>query len=163
MKREEAIKCIQGLSYCLRNSLREEQKEALDMAIEALQAKTDGDLISRADAIEAVRKLIEEPRQYYTQYNNGIEHSVKALSALPSADRPSGEWIPCSERLPKEKVRVLTYDTMGDVVFGQYDKGRWYWEAEACADYWAKNDGVIAWMPLPKPYCLNCGAKMGSD
>ena len=44
------------------------------------------DLISRADAIEAVRKLIEEPRQYFTQYNNGIEHSVKALSALPSAD-----------------------------------------------------------------------------
>ena len=61
-------------------------------------------------------------------------------------------WIPCSERLPKEKARVLTYDTMGDIVFGQYDKGRWYWEAEACADYWAKNDGVIAWMPLPTPY-----------
>ena len=61
-------------------------------------------------------------------------------------------WIPCSERLPKEKEIVLTYDNIGHIDFGQYDRGQWYWEAEACADYWMKNDGVIAWMPLPKPY-----------
>ena len=89
---------------------------------------------------------------------DAYEMAIEALSVanlkeeFESADAVQGEWIPCSERLPKEKARVLTYDTMGDVVFGQYDKGKWYWEAEACADYWAKNDGVIAWMPLPTPY-----------
>ena len=89
---------------------------------------------------------------------DAYEMAIEALSVanlkeeFESADAVQGEWIPRSERLPKEKARVLTYDTMGDVVFGQYDKGKWYWEAEACADYWAKNDGVIAWMPLPTPY-----------
>lgn len=78
--------------------------------------------------------------------------TIEELDKKLSESIEVGEWIPCSKRLPKEKARVLTYDTMGDIVFGQYDKGRWYWEAEACADYWAKNDGVIAWMPLPEPY-----------
>ena len=70
MDREEAIKRIQGLEYCLRNSLREEQKEALDMAIEALKGgdvempsteqypymkqspNSGADIISRAEALE---------------------------------------------------------------------------------------------------------------
>lgn len=90
------------------------------------------DLISRAEAIDE-------------DITDAFMRGYKSAQAVQG-------WIPCSERLPKEKARVLTYDTMGDIVFGQYDKGRWYWEAEACADYWAKNDGVIAWMPLPKPY-----------
>ena len=79
-----------------------------------------------------------------------FEKRIEPLKHL-RCDRPT-EWIPVSERLPKEGERVLTYDNLGDIDFGQYDKGHWYWEAEACADYWTRNDGVIAWLPLPTPY-----------
>ena len=109
--------------------------------------------MTREEAIQELQNckgLIQQDGQDYLDERD-IPLLDMAIEAL-SADAVQGEWIPCSERLPKEKARVLTYDTMGDVVFGQYDKGQWYWEAEACADYWAKNDGVIAWMPLPEQY-----------
>lgn len=111
------------------------------------------DLISRTDAIEAVRKLIEEPRQYYTQYNNGIEHSVKALSALPSAEAVQGEWIPCSERLPKarESVILSTKEWTGEGCYWETTKYHVIWKGYRWnATYW--DDEVIAWMPLTKPY-----------
>ena len=85
--------------------------------------KPTGDLIRRADAIEAVKKLIEEPRQYYTQYNNGIEHSVNALSALPSAEATcetcadravcimadDGRWVACKDYRPSADAEDRLY------------------------------------------------------
>lgn len=71
------------------------------------------------------------------------------------ADRPQGEWIPCSERLPSEK------DYIGDVVIWCTDKSivgvGWYYESTKS---WATIDDtfpsilgkVIAWMPLPNPW-----------
>ena len=117
------------------------------------QSRHDDGRMTREEAIQELQNcigLIQQDGQDYLDERD-IPLLDMAIEAL-SADAVQGEWIQCSERLPKEKARVLTYDTMGDVVFGQYDKGQWYWEAEACADYWAKNDGVIAWMPLPTPY-----------
>lgn len=137
---------------------------------ERKEQKSKLDFIRRQDAVNEIHKYFVEEinKTPYTKDEDGDEvytdistvnsllvcnkELSKRIKSLPSASVEVGGWIPCSERLPKEKARVLTYDTMGDIVFGQYDKGRWYWEAEACADYWAKNDGVIAWMPLPKPY-----------
>lgn len=81
------------------------------------------DLISRADAIGAVRKLIEEPSKYYTQYNNGIEDSVKALSALPSAEQVTGKLKnPCDSLLKddsedsKEQKSKLDLISRGDLI-----------------------------------------------
>ena len=54
MKKEEAIERIQQDLDVSKKYLSKEYKEALNMAIEALQAKTDGDLISRADALEQI-------------------------------------------------------------------------------------------------------------
>ena len=51
------------------------------------------------------------------------------------------QWIPCSERLPKEDGRYLcTYSDFGTCVdFGLYTDGQWIIEP-------------IAWMPLPQPW-----------
>ena len=49
------------------------------------------------------------------------------------------EWIPVSERLPDEEVRVLAYD--GTSVFeSEYMHGRWEWLAD-----------VTHWLPMPNP------------
>lgn len=59
--------------------------------------------------------------------------------------RMEGQWIPCSERLPKEKQRVIVRcvivgTTVGWILWGEWmtDLGR------GCAD-------VTHWMPLPQP------------
>ena len=151
MTREEAI----HFAVCLKNNWTinfADMEEFCDMAIEALSEPSGAvtevtDLINK-DAISR-EGLLKSWEELSPRGRTEFDQVIMTIPALPSAE---AEWISCSERLPKEKAIVLTYDSMGDIVFGQYDKGRWYWEAEACADYWAKNDGVIAWMPLPKPY-----------
>lgn len=103
---------------------------------------------------EAVKWLESLKREIGKTENSSLWHYAEAIDMVIEAMPvpKTGEWIPVSERLPKEKDRVLTYDSIGHIDFGQYDKGLWYWEAESCADYWMRNDGVLAWMPLPEPY-----------
>ncbi|MBQ1573934.1 MAG: hypothetical protein IIZ78_22650 [Clostridiales bacterium] len=64
-------------------------KDAPSVSVEPKPIANDCDLISRADAIEAVDGLKERPQKYYTQYNNALSDAVLELTALPSADRPS--------------------------------------------------------------------------
>ena len=103
------------------------------------------DLISRADAIEAVRGLSvlvdDEDFSYFED----------ALKALPSAD---AEWIPCSERLPSMRTEVI-YSFDGIVSTG-YMTDRDF-NGEKMELHWEDLESgatiePIAWMPLPKPY-----------
>lgn len=66
------------------------------------------------------------------------------------------EWIPCSDRLPKEKqeVYVTVYFIEGDTgrAYGYMDGfGKWHLYSVVEGTL---NSGyeVIAWMPLPEPY-----------
>lgn len=69
-------------------------------------------------------------------------------TAVEIADRPQGEWIPCSERLPQGNpceavlVSVCADDALHDVVFML---------ARRVEDYYKKG-WVNAWMPSPQPY-----------
>ena len=92
MNREEATKRIQGLVYCLRNSLREEQKEALDIAIKALQAKTDDDLISRKDALEQIAQAECGLHYEDCKADNCTCDYIWRIRNIPSADRPTAKW-----------------------------------------------------------------------
>ena len=63
-----------------------------DDSAECKEQKSKLDLISRADAIDAVRYLI------YDRQEKGAKpfkwwFIKQKLNAIPSADRPSGEWI----------------------------------------------------------------------
>jgi len=67
------------------------------------------DLISRQAAIDAfdgVKVDKENCAEYDIGYNDGIDFAVSRLSVLPSA-QPEPHWIPCSERLPENRVDVL--------------------------------------------------------
>ena len=84
-----------------------EQKEALDMAIKALERQPCEDTISRQAAIEAlVAETIyteEELKKYYeanphrNEWVNGIHEAVEVIKQLPPA-QPEQRWIPFKTR-----------------------------------------------------------------
>ena len=110
------------------------------------------DLISRREAIDAVRGEIEI---------NGYSKIIDVLRDMPSAQP---RWIPCSERLPEAGKRTDCLVTVRhknpeykekDVCYGEYDARNidspalWRFETER-SEYDALY--VTAWMPLPEPY-----------
>ena len=125
------------------------------------------DLISR----------LSEMRSDYNCFDENEEPYYRALSeAIQLASAQSEQrWIPCSERLPEEHIgfylvtvqkrRITTLNVIGcdDTVY-DIDIARWDYDRRAPQRgyHWCKADKVIAWMPLPEPYCPNCGARMES-
>ena len=106
------------------------------------------DLISRADAIEAVASADETNGT--VKVFSGFE-VIDILKELPSAE---AEWIHCSDRLPNESGEYLaTIPLDADETYTEvltFHKGRFYEDD----DEWGAtyHDDVLAWMPLPKPY-----------
>ena len=105
--------------------------------------------IYREEAIEAVLSDLKLVGDF--DLDRGIKRACIRRASwriedVPSADRPQ-EWIPCSERLPKENTEVLMSLEWG-VDIGEYRNGEWHSE-------WINHydDGnVLAWMPLPEPW-----------
>lgn len=100
------------------------------------------DVISRQDTVNELREYITEPsisddESEIIGYNDGIELAISVLSTMPSAQ----QWIPCSERLPDQNGKYLVVGRQKAINILKFDGGRWYGK-------W----GVVAWMPLPKPY-----------
>ena len=124
------------------------------------------DLISRADAIEAVcGDCTIENRESCKR--DGYCYEVRNLMALPSAEayftdgNKIAEWIPCSERLPKaedmyqppEQRYLCQLEAYGVRKFCVLSRLK-----GACSPFWdwygiaVYDSEVIARMPLPKPY-----------
>lgn len=130
------------------------------------------DLISRADAIEAIASLDETDGTVKVFTGRQVN---EILSALPSAEAVQG-WIPCSERLPEDIRPVLVTWKNNDpasyyqyivgkhfIGTAHYYRGKWYWYSSVTEDLLAEygkcdteefDEAIeaVAWMPLPKPY-----------
>ena len=72
---------------------------------------------------------------------------------------PEPNWIPCSERLPKDNRQVLVYARSVHYALAKYDEMRnadgTYKKQWVTFDAWKPLytiKEVIAWMPLPTPY-----------
>ena len=63
-------------------------------------------------------------------------------------------WIPCSERMPEDRVNVLVCRTNGDEFIAHHIETGFVTILEP---FLLEDDTVAAWMPLPKPpeYCNN--------
>jgi hypothetical protein len=127
------------------------------------------DLIKREDAIKALYK-------YSFVSKDIIEREI---NAIPSADRPRGEWIPVSERLPEtdNTKEINGYDVLlavrpkkhpertpqvyiGKLLHVEGDDGSGnFWGITTAPSEWTiwgwsyfQEPEVLAWMPLPKPW-----------
>ena len=155
MTREEAIRIIEHTfqdAYVFKyyDSVTH---QALNMAIEALSVPTDGDLISRADAIDAVAEMMltealaDYPLVTSADKPDYIKLAAELFEDVPSADRP--RWIPVTERLPNVGESVL-FTSKPWVAEGCLQKnGSWKQYRWDCVQ---PMENVIAWMPLPEPY-----------
>ena len=63
-------------------------------------------------------------------------------------ERPQGEWIPVSERLPERNKEVIVTDIETSGTYQSRYEGNGYWE---CDNGTLKNR-IIAWQPLPEPW-----------
>ena len=69
----------------------------------------------------------------------------KANQIILDALSAEAEWIPCSERLPEEYAQYLVCLKSGECYV--------YWLKDSdWARGMAEKEGILAWMPLPKPY-----------
>lgn len=93
-------------------------------------------LIDRAPTVEA-----------YTKDDMTKEY-LKGYNACKDIIQPTGEWIPVSERLPKESLNsVIGYDAYRErCVFVQFIDGHFQITGND------ESFNIVAWMPMPKPY-----------
>lgn len=85
---------------------------------------------------------------------NSLSNAEMVAEILNSDDkhkvwsRPTGEWIPVSERLPEESLNsVIGWDTYRErCVFVQYIDGHFQITGRA------ESFNIVAWRPLPEPY-----------
>lgn len=105
--------------------------------------------IKKSDAIEAIKDNSFALGDDYLEING--YGAIDDIRALPSADRPQGEWIPCSERLPTwgHSYCLITYvtDYSTDILIDCWDD-----EGKGWCDHQGCGGEVVAWMPLPKPW-----------
>ena len=120
------------------------------------------DLISRQAAIEKTDCLYRDTKNdeafMITGYNHALSDMRAILKSLPSVQEQ--QWIPVTERLPKEKEDVLLAfkqnmivgfweNVLGDDVTWYANSGDGWMTGTEAVD----NDGIpLAWMPLPSAY-----------
>ncbi len=161
MTREEAIEVLQQDIPCEQDT---DLIEALDMAIKALGQKSCGDCISRAETQKHIYTRLYETALNNVGYKceagdvfvdiaeNRLSTWVSEIPPFPS--KPKVEWIPVSERLPKDGESVLmSYVVHGYpnlyLEVGVYTEGKFL---RFISDDLVEVFVVKAWMPLPEPY-----------
>ena len=124
--------------------------------------KTKGDVVYRADAIEAI--IAQRAKAELSEYNFALGLAEDAIRHLPSAEAVG--WIPFTRRPMTEEEQedypnctfIFDCDLPDDGDEILVSSGRFVWMDTFCNDDGCYLDGGddidedMAWMPLPKPY-----------
>lgn len=88
-------------------------------------------------------KLINSNKVLASNKAYFVEKIIEIVKSEPKV----GEWIPCSERLPKQSLNsVIGWDQYRErCVFVQYYMNEWILGNHESVK-------IVAWMPLPEPY-----------
>ena len=89
-----------------------------------------------------VREFMEQHKMVDTEqiYSNGIEYvPIFRMEQWFAHQADIPRWIPCSERMPKDRQRVLVQFINGFITLIDF-------HAEGLTNH------IEAWMPLPTPY-----------
>ena len=128
---------------------------AIKEAIKVLEQETCEDAISKASVFEILGNLMSIPYDFDRQINEkDVSESMDEIRALPlvTPTRKKEEWIPCSERMPKQNECIgnvckyyLVQDEYGDMYVARYTSDEWI-SIDSILQ-----DNIVAWMPLPEP------------
>lgn len=129
-----------------------ERKEALDIAIKALERESCEDAISRQAVHEAIVRWAGSMSVLIALPTRETIPLLDSIHKLPSVNpQPKTEWISVSERLPGDSGTyfVTVHDGRKKrTTFARYQKKLKNWIMTGARAYWR----VKAWMPLPEPY-----------
>ena len=186
MNREDAIK---ELKILLKYAKRvdeimgggTEQSDTLDFAIKSLQMpiiafacdgrKCGGDCsgCGRTTDIEHAKNFTKVIDTYFE-----ILQTEPSKNAYERGKAEALEWIPCDEKLPSESGRYLvSYVLLNDEIctgIAHYGKPLLPLNTNETECGWYKTDGdgdfyvddILAWKPLPKPYCPQNDTDIGT-
>ena len=162
---EDGKKRLKALIVSVRN--------AVD--IEDLPVSAEGEYIKKEPIAKELKEQEDFWRKKWKEHESTANfedaHIAKAvmnlnkfygllLSNMPTysfPEREKGEWIPVTERLPKEHQAVLcwaesTAERLDTEFIGMLDKGDWFLQSDANHLSFPHQYKVVAWMPLPEPY-----------
>lgn len=92
---------------------------------------------------------------FINKFNESKDYRITDISdreKLLDELRPTGEWIPVSERFPQIATKCLVTLSNGYITIGEYFSiDKWIFIETSFSMVYPK-ETVIAWMPLPKPY-----------
>lgn len=145
---DNEVRLIDANALC--EEFKKRHRAALRWKEKAILAD-DEEIKIRADAVLTFLsevKLTIDNAPTADDWENYSTKLWKEAYEQGKADRPTGVWIPVSDRLPQNYILCLFCDIDGDIYYGHHtSENRWY--AEYLDD---KIKNVIAWQPLPEPY-----------
>lgn len=108
-------------------------------------------LIDADAVIERLNKVCLTDDYLFMALKQGIDHAIAVINEAPTftdvPDNNVGKWIPVSERLPENEVRVLVMLKAGTSNYTNMDTDRTY-----KSGVWVRwGNDVTHWMPLPEP------------
>ena len=103
-------------------------------------------LIDADEVIKFYANFIDEHGFDLKDARFSIRDIEMNLWNIPTVEPTVNKWIPCSERLPKERERVLIcLDAPINQICVSQRVDTNYWIGQGRVN-------VLAWQPLPKPY-----------